>query len=205
MQIAVYWTNPNEGVLGVVHALRAMGIPFFVTPMTSCQIFRTLFRWDSLFEEDSGLYEFPVTIDDSDSPPLTQRVEQALEVVRANAENGAPNVILIHTNESQGKLLAEEALLRGLPPGVVATDMESFARFWRARDRLRWTAHTAKDPSSMDLDVTSDEAIDGLTIEFQREIADLKGNAKLLPDRRRILLPSLESGGHIHIHIHFHS
>src|ERR1700681_1241750 len=31
MQIAVYWTNPNEGVLGVVHALRAMGIPFFVT------------------------------------------------------------------------------------------------------------------------------------------------------------------------------
>jgi hypothetical protein len=31
MQIAVYWTSPNEGVLGVVHALRAMGIPFFVT------------------------------------------------------------------------------------------------------------------------------------------------------------------------------
>jgi hypothetical protein len=157
-----------------------------------------------LFEEDSGLYEFPVTIDDSDDPPLTQRVDQALEVIRANVENGAPNVILIHTNESQGKLLAEEALLRGLPAGVVATDMESFARFWRARDRLRWTALTAKDPSSMELDVTNDEAIDGLTFEFQRDIADMRGDAKLLPDRRRILFPALESRRHIHIQIHFH-
>lgn len=31
LQIAVYWTDPSEGVLGVVHTLRAMGIPFFVT------------------------------------------------------------------------------------------------------------------------------------------------------------------------------
>jgi hypothetical protein len=31
LQIAVYWTNPDEGVLGVLHALREMGIPFFVT------------------------------------------------------------------------------------------------------------------------------------------------------------------------------
>lgn len=158
-----------------------------------------------LFEEDSGLYEFPVTIDDSDDPPLIQRVEQALEVIRANAENGAPNVILIHTNESQGKLLAEEALLRGLPQGVGATDMESFARFWRARDYLRWTARTAKDPSSMELEVTSNEAIDGLTVEFQRKIGKLEGHARLLPDRQRILLPALESGGHIHVQIHFHN
>jgi hypothetical protein len=157
-----------------------------------------------LFEEDSGLYEFPVTIDDSDDPPLLQRIEQALEVIRANAENGAPNVVLIHTNESQGRLLAEEALLRGLPPGVVAADMESFARFWLARDRLRWTVRTAIDPSSMELQVTSDEAIDGLTFEFQREIVDMRGDAKLLPDRRRVLLPSLESGGHIHLQIRFH-
>ena len=31
LQIAVYWTNPDEGVLGIVHVLREMGIPFFVT------------------------------------------------------------------------------------------------------------------------------------------------------------------------------
>jgi hypothetical protein len=157
-----------------------------------------------LFEEDSGLYEFPVTIDDSEDPPLSQRVQQALEVIRANAENGAPNVLLVHPTESQVKLQAEEALLRALPPGVIATDMESFARFWRARDHLRWTARMAPGQDSMDLDLATDEAIDGLTFEFQREIADLQGDAKLLPDRRRILLPTLEPVRPIHLRIRFY-
>src|SRR6267143_3937715 len=158
-----------------------------------------------LFEEDSGIYEFPVTIDDSEDPPLAQRVDSALEVIRANAENGAPNVVLIHPTESQGKLLAEETLLRQLPPGVIAMDMESFARFWRARDRLQWTIRALRDHGLMELEVTSDERIEGLTFEFQREIADLKGDAKLLPDRRRILLPTLETRGRIQIRIQFHS
>jgi hypothetical protein len=156
-----------------------------------------------LFEEDSGIYEFPVTIDDSEDPPLAQRVEKALEVIRANAENGAPNVVLIHPTESQGKLRAEQDLLRGLPPGILATDMESFAHFWRARDRLHWTARTATDQNSMELDGTADEAIEGLTFEFQREIADLKGEAKLLSDRRRILLSALPAGGQIRIRVQF--
>jgi hypothetical protein len=82
--------------------------------------------------------------------------------------------------------------------------MESFARFWRSRDRLQWTVRTSNDPSSIELEVTSDEAINGLTVEFRREIADLAGDAKLLPDRRRIVLPTVESGRHIHIQIHFH-
>jgi hypothetical protein len=156
-----------------------------------------------LFEEDSGIYEFPVTIDDSDDPPLAKRVEEALEVVRANAENGAPNVVLIHPTDSLGKLLAEEALLRRLPPRVIAMDMETFARFWRGRDRLQWAARVATDQSKIDLDVTSVEGIEGLTVEFQRRISDLQGDAKLLPDRRRILLPTLKSGGQMHIRIHF--
>jgi hypothetical protein len=157
-----------------------------------------------LFEEDSGIYEFPVTIDDSEDPPLAKRLDKALEVIRANAENGAPNVILIHPTDTQEKLQAEETILRQLPQGITATDMESFARFWRARDRLHWIVRTTADANDEELDVTSDEAIDGLTIEFQREIDDLTGDSKILPDRRRIVLPTLDAGGHIHIQIHFH-
>jgi len=158
-----------------------------------------------LFEEDSGIYEFPVTIDDSEDPPLAQRVEEALDVIRANAENGAPSVILIHPTDAQGKLRAEEALLHRLPVGVTAMDMESFARFWRVRDRLRWSVRTTKDQSEVELDVDSDEATEGLTFEFRREIADLKGSATLLPDRRRILLSALKAGEQMHIRIYFPS
>ena len=31
LQVAVFWSKPDEGMLGLVHALREMGIPFFVT------------------------------------------------------------------------------------------------------------------------------------------------------------------------------
>jgi len=156
-----------------------------------------------LFEEDSGIYEFPVTIDDSEDPPLAQRVEEALEVIRANAENGAPSTILIHPTDAQEKLRAEEALLHRLPVGVTAMDLESFARFWRARDRLRWSVRTTKDQSEMDLDVDSEAAAEGITFEFQNEIADLKGSATLLPDRRRILLSPLRAGEQMHLRIYF--
>jgi hypothetical protein len=154
------------------------------------------------FEEDSGIYEFPVTIDDSDEPPLAQRVDQALELIRANAENGAPNVILIHTTGAQGRLQAQEEILRRLPPEVSVMNMESFARFWRARDRLQWSVSAATS-GERDLEVTSDDGISGLTIEFQSEIAFLKGDAKVLPDRRRILLPAVQPGGHIRVQIYF--
>src|SRR6202022_3024854 len=38
LQIAVYWTNPEEGVLGIVHALREMGFPFFVPRVFGCPV-----------------------------------------------------------------------------------------------------------------------------------------------------------------------
>jgi hypothetical protein len=84
-------------------------------------------------------------------------------------------------------------------------DMESFARFWRARDRLQWAIRTTRDQGQMELEVTSDERIEGLTFEFQRQIAEVKGDAKLLADRRRILLPRLETRGRIQIRIQFQS
>jgi hypothetical protein len=31
LQVAVFWSKPDEGMLGLVHTLREMGIPFFVT------------------------------------------------------------------------------------------------------------------------------------------------------------------------------
>jgi hypothetical protein len=144
------------------------------------------------FDQDSGLYEFPVTFEDEESPPLEQRIEQALGVIRANAENGAINVILIHTNETRTKLPAEQQLLEALPQGVIAEDMLSFARFWRARDRLRWSI-SGPPEGEITLSITPDEPVEGLTFEFQKAIAGVSG-AVLLEDRHRVVLPSLSAG-----------
>jgi hypothetical protein len=146
------------------------------------------------FEEDSDIYEFPVTIEDEESPGFAKRVPQALQVILANAENGAVSVVLIHSNESHLKAAAEQELLRQLPADILKTDMASFAKFWRARDRLQWSVTSTSIPAQAVLQVKSDDSVTGLTFEFQRPIATVTGGAMLIPDNHHIVLPELGAG-----------
>ena len=155
------------------------------------------------FEEDSEIYEFPVSIEDEESPGFAKRVPQALEVILANAENGAVSVMLIHSNESILKAAAEQELLRQLPPDIVKTDMLTFAQFWRARDRLQWSLTETSVPTEVVLQVESAESVAGLTFEFQRPIATVTGGAALSPDKRHLVLPEIEPGYNVSIHINY--
>jgi hypothetical protein len=159
------------------------------------------------FEEDSGIDEFPIAIEDTEPPPalpLPQRVPQALAVIRANAENEAINVVLIHSNEAGAKLRAEEQILEQLPPTVTATDLLSYAEFWRARNLLRWS-FAPESNSGVTLSVQADTPVEGITFEFQRAIASVSSNSgaapTVLPDHRRIVLPSLSAGQTLQLHV----
>jgi hypothetical protein len=153
------------------------------------------------FDEDSGILEFPLTFEDEESPRLDQRVAHALEVVRANAENEAITSILIHPNEARYKLKAEQDILVQLPSGVVATDMLSFARFWRARDRLKWTVVPAQTGLTVRLNVTTEEAVQGLTFKFQHLIKSVDENATVGADGRQLVLRALKAGESISVPI----
>jgi hypothetical protein len=146
------------------------------------------------FEQDSGLYEFPVTIEDEEEPPLVERVRSAVDVFQANADNGAISVVLIHPTDAKRKLEAEKAMLERLPEGIRPWDPLEFARFWRARDLLDWSVEAGARPRSAVLRVTSRETVRGITFEFVREIAGVSGEARLLEDCHRIVLGPLEAG-----------
>jgi hypothetical protein len=153
------------------------------------------------FEEDSGILEFPLTFEDEESPRLDQRVAPALEVIHANAENEAISSILIHPNEAHYKLNAEQDILEHLPPGVVATDPLSFARFWRAREGLKWTIVPAQTGLTVRLKVTTNEAAEGLTFKFQHRIKSVDENATLGADGRELMLRPLKAGQNISVEI----
>ena len=155
------------------------------------------------FEEDSGIYEFPVTIEDEEAPGYAQRVPQALEVIRANAENGAISVVLVHSNESTTKAAAEGEMLRQLPNDIGKMDMLSFAKFWRARDRLQWRVVSASSSTAV-LQITSQEPVTGLTFEFQRPVATVTEGAAVSADQRRIVLPELKPGQPISLRVTYH-
>jgi len=146
------------------------------------------------FEEDSQIYEFPVTIEDEEPPGFAKRVPQALEVILANAENEAVNVVLVHSNESAEKAAAEQDLLRQLPPDIGKSDMLSFARFWRARDRLTWSIGPGSQGNEVVLEVSSAEPVEGLTFEFHRPISQASNGATLSSDHHRVTLPEVNSG-----------
>jgi hypothetical protein len=155
------------------------------------------------FKEDSEIYEFPVTIEDEEPPGFANRVFRALQVILANAENGAVSVVLVHSNESILKAAAEQELLRQLPPDIDKTDMLTFAKFWRARDRLQWSLTPTATPSEAVLQVKSDESVIGLTFEFQRPIATVNGGATMSPDNRHLVLPELAPGHSVSLHISY--
>jgi len=155
---------------------------------------------DLAFDEDSGLYEFPVTFEDEESP-LAGRIEQTLEVIRANAENGGVSVLLIHPNEAGGKLAAEEELLQRLPADVMPEDMLTFARFWRARDHLRWKV--AESGANAAITVESTEAVHGLTFDFGRALDSVDASATRLADGHRVVLLDLLPNLPVVVRVHY--
>jgi hypothetical protein len=161
---------------------------------------------DPGFEDDSGIYEFPVTIEDEESPGFAQRVPQALELISANAENNAVSVLLVHSNESRLKAAAEAKLLQQLPTDILKSDMLSFAKFWRARDRLHWSLQAAPDATHAVLQIESEEPVNGLTFEFAQPVSLSIANsatetAIISPDHRHLILPELAPGHVVSLHI----
>jgi hypothetical protein len=161
---------------------------------------------DPGFEDDSGIYEFPVTVEDEEAPGFAQRVPQSLELISANAENNAVSVLLVHSNESRLKAAAEAKLLQQLPAGILKTDMLSFAKFWRARDRLHWSLQPGQTAGQAILRIESEESVEGLTFEFAQPVSltavnSAKGTATISPDHRHLILPELEPGRLVSLHI----
>ena len=144
--------------------------------------------------EDTSLYEFPVTLEDEEAPGLPGHVDKDLDVIEANAGNGAISVLLVHPNDPKHKVAAEERLIKRLPVGVRASDLITFARYWRARDRARWAVEPTRDPSEWTLTVQVDEPVNGLTFEFQRHLMTVQGMAGLRVEPYRLILPALNPG-----------
>jgi hypothetical protein len=143
--------------------------------------------------EDSAIYEFPVTMEDEEAPGLPGHVDNNLNVIEANAANGAINVLLVHPNDPSHKVPAEEAMIRRLPAGVGLSDMLSFASFWRARDHVLWTVMAGPDPLDSGVKVRVLEAVKGLTFDFQCQIGKAEGMDRLQVKPHQLILPELRA------------
>jgi len=158
---------------------------------------------DLVFEHDSAIYEFPIALEDQETKPLANQITTALDVIRANVDNGAPTGIMIDPDDPKRNLPAEEAILRALPQGVTVTAVENFAQFWRARDRLWWRIDVTDDPQTILLTVKAEEEIQGLAFDFARRIDAVMGEATLVAENRRVVLPLVPAAQQVTIQIKY--
>jgi hypothetical protein len=160
--------------------------------------YRAMTDWPD--ELDTSVFEFPVTLEDQLPPRLDQRVSDALNVIAANADNGAPSTLLIHPNVLDYKQNAEHEILDGLPQGVRAMSVDEYAAFWRARDAARIENINYDDQKkTLTIVVSTPEAVDGLTVRVDRSVISViaPAEATLVPGdgANLVVLPPQSAGG----------
>jgi peptidoglycan/xylan/chitin deacetylase (PgdA/CDA1 family) len=79
------------------------------------------------------LFDFPVTVEDEEAPPLMDRLDAALALARRLAVYGGTYVVLLHTNTVSPKLEFEKSLVDSLRPKAWFGSVAEFGAFWAAR------------------------------------------------------------------------
>ena len=151
--------------------------------------------------EPANIFEFPVTLEDEQLPPLLDRVPALLDTIEANAENGAPSVLLIHSNNAQEKLQAERALLSRLPQDILVENMTAYAHFWKARDQLRWFAKTVEAGEQIEINV--ELPISGLTLVSLRRIRNASGLVGIRWTDHEVVLPNIEAKSRVQVQLEY--
>jgi hypothetical protein len=147
----------------------------------------------------AGIFELPVTFEDEELPPLLTRIPSMLDTIEANAENGAPSVLLIHSNNAQGKLEAERQLLARLPKDILVENMTQYARFWKARNLVRWVPRVVA--GGEEIEINAALPISGLALVSPRAIQNATGLPGMHWIDHEVTLPDLAAQSHAVIRI----
>jgi hypothetical protein len=151
--------------------------------------------------EPATIFEFPVTFEDEQLPPLLHRIPAMLDTIEANAENGAPSVLLIHSNNSQEKLDAERSILNRLPKDILVENMIDYARFWKARSQVRWFSRPVAGGEQ--IEINSELPIAGLTLVSLRRIQNASGMPGIQWTDHEVILPSLAGKSRVLVHVDY--
>lgn len=151
--------------------------------------------------EPSTIFEFPVTLEDEQLPPLLDRLPAMLDTIEANAENAAPSVLLIHSNNSHEKLEAERAIVSRLPKDILVENMIDYARFWKARSQLRWFPRLVDGGEQ--IEINSELPIAGLTLVSVRKIQNASGVPAIRWTDHDVILPNLAGKSTVFVHLDY--
>ncbi|WP_434457994.1 polysaccharide deacetylase family protein [Stutzerimonas urumqiensis] len=139
-----------------------------------------------LYAQETGIYEFPIAVEDEIPPIMDQRVDEAVDLAQSLARYGASYVMLIHPNEIDHKYRFLDEILPRLKPFAWFGTLGQYGAWWAARDRI--AVDVRRQGDSLSLTLTAPTSIEGLALTLPSgwQPASTQGIGPL-PDGRWLL------------------
>lgn len=150
--------------LTLPQALEATGYRYDSTATANTALTHLPYRLtkDRLPHTEVEVYEFPVSIEDEELPPLGDRFPDAVKLADQLGRYGGVMTVLIHPNMLGHKLAFEARLIEALAARAWIGAVEDFGRWWEARDHVE--VDVLESPGGIRLAVTAPKPIDGLVL-----------------------------------------
>ena len=143
--------------------------------------------------DETGIFEFPITIEDESPPLMGSRLPQALEIAEKIQRYGGLFVVLTHPNILDHKLDFTRGLVEKMKPTAWFGTLASFGQWWAARDRVSVDAETRGGIKTVTL--KAPELIAGLSIEVPagwRFAQDQSAELAPVQSGQQLLLPAFQ-------------
>jgi hypothetical protein len=150
---------------GLPQALVATGFRYSSTATANNSLTHVPYQmtYDRLSEAEVDIFEFPVTIEDEELPPMGERIPQALTLAKQIARYGGSVVVLIHPNILGHKLEFEKQFYEAVKDWAWFGSVREFGDWWSARNALH--VDVASKADRMMVSITAPRRISGMTIE----------------------------------------
>ena len=120
-------------------------------------------NYDRRSAAETPIFEFPVTIEDEEKPPLGERVQAALDVARELARYGGLMNVLIHPDITGHKLQFERDFITALKPVAWFGTVNDFATWWAARNEVAVDVELSANFAAVTL--TAPQPLNGLPLQ----------------------------------------
>lgn len=147
-------------------ALEASGYRFSSSTTANNALTHLPFRlnYNHRSVDETGVFEFPITIEDEAPPLMGSRLPQAIEVAEKIQRYGGLFVVLTHPNILDHKFEFTRGLIDKMKPTAWFGTLGTFGAWWAARDRVTLDVSTADGMKTVT--VRAPEAVAGLTLEL---------------------------------------
>lgn len=147
-------------------ALEATGYRFSSSTTANNSLTHMPFRLnvDRQYASETGMFEFPVTIEDEALPLMGSRLLQALDVAKKIGRYGGLFVVLIHPNILDHKFAFMRGLVDAMKNNAWFGSLEQFGNWWSARDKI--TVDVATDGQNRILSLNAPQLLEGISLQL---------------------------------------